>query len=68
MASSYDPDGMPLMVGQRLEHWLVSRTATRSSTLRGYAAHVRLYLTPCLGQFMLADLSPAARAGDVHRE
>jgi Phage integrase, N-terminal SAM-like domain len=54
-----DPDGMPLTVGQWLERWLVSRTAPRSSTLRGYAAHVRLYLAPYLGQILLADLSPA---------
>jgi hypothetical protein len=49
----------PLTVGQWLERWLVSRAAPRSSTLRGYAAHVRLYVAPCLGQILLADLSPA---------
>jgi integrase len=49
----------PLTVAQWLEHWLVSRRAPRSSTLRGYATHVRLYLAPCLGQILLADLSPA---------
>jgi len=59
MPSPADPDSPPLTVGQWLEHWLVSRTAPRSSTLRGYAAHVRLYLAPCLGQILLADLSPA---------
>jgi hypothetical protein len=37
----------------------VSRSAPRNSKLRGYAAHVRLYLAPCLGQILLADLSPA---------
>lgn len=52
-----NPDSPPLTVGQWLERWLVSRTAPRSSTLRGYAAHVRLYLAPCLGQILLADLS-----------
>jgi integrase len=54
-----NPDSPPLTMGQWLERWLVSRTAPRSSTLRGYAAHVRLYLAPCLGQILLADLSPA---------
>ena len=59
MPSPGNPDGPPLTVGQWLERWLVSRAAPRSSTLRGYAAHVRLYLAPCLGQILLADLSPA---------
>jgi integrase len=59
MPSPGKPDGPPLTVGRWLERWLVSRTAPRSSTLRGYAAHVRLYLAPCLGQILLADLSPA---------
>jgi integrase len=49
----------PLTVGQWLEHWLASRTAPRNSTLRGYASHVRLYLAPCLGKILLADLSHA---------
>jgi integrase len=34
-------------------------TGPRPSTLRGYAAHVRLYLVPYLGQILLADLSAA---------
>jgi integrase len=51
--------GTPMSVGQWLEHWLAARTAPRPSTLRGYAAHVRLYLAPCLGQILLADLSAA---------
>ena len=42
-----------LTVGQWLERWLVSRAAPRNSTLRGYAAHVRPYLAPCLGQILL---------------
>ena len=54
MPSSCDPDGMPLMVGHWLEHWPASPTAPRSSTLRGYAAHVRLYLTPCLAAHLSA--------------
>jgi hypothetical protein len=50
----------PLMtVGRWLSHWLASRAAPRYSTLRGYASHVRLYLEPCLGQILLADLSTA---------
>lgn len=51
--------GPPVTVGQWLERWLASRTAPRPSTLRGYAAHVRLYLVPYLGQIVLADLSAA---------
>jgi hypothetical protein len=50
MPSPGDPGGPPLTVGQWLERWLVGRTAPRSSTLRGYAAHVRLYLAPRLGR------------------
>jgi hypothetical protein len=56
MPVSGTSDGSPLTVGQWLERWLVSRTAPRSSTLRGYAAHVRLYLVPCLGPG--TDLAP----------
>lgn len=51
--------GPPTTVGQWLEQWLAARTTPRPSTLRGYAAHVRLYLAPYLGQIMLADLSAA---------
>jgi integrase len=39
--------------------WLVSRTATAPSTVRGYAAHVRLYLAPYLGEVLLAELTAA---------
>lgn len=46
-----------LTVGDWLAHWLVSRTAPASSTLRGYTAHVRLYLTPYLGEVLLAELT-----------
>jgi integrase len=35
------------------------RAAPRFSTLRGYASHIRLYLEPCLGQILLADLRTA---------
>jgi integrase len=48
-----------MTVGRWLAHWLDSRAAPRYSTLRGYASHVRLYLEPCLGQILLADLSTA---------
>jgi len=46
-----------LTVGDWLAHWLVSRTAPAASTVRGYAAHVRLYLAPYLGPVLLAELS-----------
>lgn len=59
MPSPADRRLPPLTVGQWLERWLVNRAAPRTSTLRGYAAHVRLYLAPCLGQILLADLAPA---------
>jgi hypothetical protein len=48
-----------LTVGDWLAHWLVSRTAPAASTVRGYTAHVRLYLAPYLGQVLLAELSAA---------
>src|SRR6266704_5420710 len=48
-----------LTVGDWLAHWLVSRTATAPSTVRGYAAHVRLYLAPYLGEVLLGELSVA---------
>jgi integrase len=48
-----------LTVGDWLAHWLVSRTATAPSTVRGYAAHVRLYLGPYLGEVLLGELSVA---------
>jgi integrase len=48
-----------LTVGDWLAHWLVARTATAPSTMRGYTGHVRLYLAPYLGQVLLAELSVA---------
>jgi integrase len=48
-----------LTVGDWLECWLASRTSPAASTLRSYAGHVRLYLAPCLGQVLLAELSAA---------
>src|SRR6266487_2792927 len=35
-----DAGGRMLTVGDWLAHWLVSRTGTAPSTVRGYAAHV----------------------------
>ena len=46
-----------LTTGEWLDRWLEQRTGPRESTMRGYAAHVRLYLRPCLGQILLADLT-----------
>jgi integrase len=54
-----DQGGRVLTVGDWLTHWLVARTATAPSTVRGYAAHVRLYLAPYLGQVLLAELTAA---------
>ena len=54
-----DPAGRMLTVGDWLAHWLAFRTATAPSTVRGYAAHVRLYLAPYLGEVLLAELSVA---------
>jgi len=46
-----------LTTGEWLDRWLEQRTGPRESTIRGYAAHVRLYLRPCLGRILLADLT-----------
>jgi integrase len=46
-------------VADWLGHWLASRASPATSTIRGYAAHVRLYLDPYLGQVLLAELSAA---------
>ncbi len=46
-----------LTTGEWLDRWLEQRTGPRESTMRGYAAHVRLYLRPCLGHILLADLT-----------
>ena len=54
-----DAGGGMLTVGDWLAHWLVSRTSPAASTVRGYTAHVRLYLAPYLGQVLLAELSAA---------
>jgi len=52
-----DAGGRVVTVGDWLSHWLVARTATAPSTVRGYATHVRLYLVPYLGQVLLAELT-----------
>jgi len=57
-----DTGARMLTVGDWLAHWLVSRTATAPSTVRGYAAHVRLYLAPYLGRCCWAScLLPRCR-------
>jgi hypothetical protein len=50
------PGGI-LTVGDWLAHWLVCRTSPAASTVRGYAAHVRLYLGPYLGEVLLTELT-----------
>src|SRR6266705_3322445 len=54
-----DASGSMLTVGDWLAHLLVSRTSPAASTVRGYTAHVQLYLAPYLGQVLLAELSAA---------
>ena len=51
------PSGRALTVGDWLARWLASRRSPAASTVRGYAAHVRLYLAPYLGRVLLAELS-----------
>jgi len=48
-----------LTTGQWLGRWLACRTSPASSTVRGYAGHVRLYLQPHLGPILLAELTTA---------
>ena len=45
-----------MTVGEWLTHWLATRTRA-TSTVRGYASHVRLYLAPYLGTILLPELS-----------
>jgi integrase len=54
-----EPYPQVLTVGDWLAHWLVSRVSPVPSTLRSYAAHVRLYLAPYLGPVLLTELSAA---------
>jgi integrase len=46
-----------ITVGDWLADWLVSRASPAASTVRGYAAHVRLYLGPYLGEVLLTELT-----------
>jgi integrase len=46
-----------LTVGQWLERWLAARISPATSTVRGYASHVRLYLKPYLGAVLLRELT-----------
>jgi integrase len=48
-----------ITTGQWLGRWLAARTSPASSTVRGYTAHVRLYLAPHLGPILLAELTTA---------
>lgn len=48
-----------ITTSQWLARWLACRTSPASSTVRGYAAHVRLYLQPHLGPILLAELTTA---------
>jgi hypothetical protein len=52
-----DGTGGMVTVGDWLAHWLVSSTSPAASTVRGYAAHVRLYLGPYLGEVLLTKLT-----------
>jgi hypothetical protein len=52
-----DPGAEFVTVGDWLAHWLLCRTSPAASTVRGYLAHVRLYLDPYLGEVLLAELS-----------
>jgi integrase len=58
--------GVPLnhriTVGHWLTEWLTAKTDIRPATLRSYTTHVRLYLTPHLGEIPLARL----RVGHLH--
>ncbi len=49
--------GGVVTAGDWLARWLVSRTSPAASTVRGYDAHVRLYLAPYLGEVLLAELT-----------
>jgi integrase len=59
MPAPGDPHADILTVSDWLAHWLVSRASPAPSTLRSYAAHVRLYLAPYLGPVLLSELSAA---------
>jgi len=59
--------GGVVTVGDWLAHWLVSRTSPAASTVRGYAAHVRLYLGPYLGEVLLTELTVTRTAAGMRR-
>ncbi|WP_241841610.1 site-specific integrase [Pseudofrankia sp. BMG5.36] len=45
-----------LTVGQYLDDWLAGKVSLDPSTVKGYAAHIRLYLRPGLGYLRLTEL------------
>ena len=57
--SVVESDTAPLTVAAYLEEWLWSKQALRASTFKSYESHVRIYLVPHLGHFVLEDLRPA---------
>jgi len=56
LARMREPRGQLVTAADWLELWLTTRVKLRSSTLRGYSAHVRLHLVPRLGMVLLAEL------------
>jgi hypothetical protein len=52
-----DPGGRILTVGDWLAHWLASRTSPATSTIRGYAAHVRLAASRRSGLCAIPELT-----------
>ncbi|TDB85782.1 site-specific integrase [Actinomadura sp. KC216] len=52
------PAGSALTVAEGLHRWLDNHQGA-SSTVAGYAGHVRRYLDPLLGQLLLAEVSVA---------
>lgn len=52
------PAGSPLTVAEWLQWWLDNHQGA-SSTVTGYADHVRRYLTPLLGHLLLAEVAVA---------
>lgn len=62
-----DPDWR-MLTEDCLSHWLVSRSASDASTMRGEAAHVHSYLAPFLGQSLTHAVVDRARGDDVGRD
>ena len=50
------PAVKPPAVGEWLEEWLAAKKKLRPGTARGYAGHIRLYLTPHLGHIPIDRL------------